>query len=87
VRSRHPAPRGRACGHTPAPRTGLAESPGARRTLDDLTTGLDRLEEKASHPRVPLSYADLLYTLRVHIALVRERFAYYVNPSSAPDSR
>jgi hypothetical protein len=87
VRSRHPAPRGRACGRTPAPPDRPRRIPGAGRTLDDLTTGLDRLEEKASHPRLPLSYADLLYTLRVHIALVRERFAYYVNPSSAPDSR
>ena len=49
------------------------DSRGAGRTLDDLTERLDRLEEKASHLEVPLFYANLLYTLRMHIALVRER--------------
>jgi TRAP transporter TAXI family solute receptor len=42
---------------------------------DALNEGLDRLEEKVLHLQVPLSYADLLYTLRLHIALVRERVA------------
>ena len=49
------------------------DSRGAGRTLDDLTERLNRLEEKASHLEVPLFYANLLYTLRMHIALVRER--------------
>lgn len=49
------------------------DSRGAGRTLDDLKERLDRLEEKASHLEVPLFYANLLYTLRMHIALVRER--------------
>jgi TRAP-type uncharacterized transport system substrate-binding protein len=46
---------------------------GTRRTLEDLSAALDRLEEKASRLRVPLFYENLLYTLRMHIDLVRER--------------
>jgi TRAP transporter TAXI family solute receptor len=49
------------------------ESRGAGRTRDDLDERLDRLEERASHLQVPLFYANLLYTLRMHITLVRER--------------
>jgi hypothetical protein len=45
------------------------------RALADVSAALDELEQKASHLRVPLSYSDLLYTLRVHIALVREHIA------------
>ena len=49
------------------------ESRDADRPLDDLSQRLDQLEEKASHLAVPRAYASLLYTLRMHIALVRER--------------
>jgi TRAP transporter TAXI family solute receptor len=49
------------------------ESRDADRPLDDLNERLDRLEEKTSRLPVPRSYASLLYTLRMHIALVRER--------------
>jgi hypothetical protein len=49
------------------------ESRSAGSTRDDLNARLDRLEEKASHLRVPLFYASLLYTLRMHITVVRER--------------
>jgi hypothetical protein len=49
------------------------ESRGADRSRDDLKERLDRLEERASHLPVPRSSASLLYTLRMHIALVRER--------------
>ncbi len=49
-------------------------NPAARdRVLMTLNERLDRLEEKANHIRVPEFYANLLYTLRMHIALVRER--------------
>ena len=34
---------------------------------------LDRLEARASHIVLPLSYADELYALRQHIDLVRGR--------------
>ena len=37
---------------------------------------LDRLESKAEHVTVPLSYADQLYALRTHIQLVRQRLAH-----------
>jgi hypothetical protein len=33
---------------------------------------LDLLEEKANAIKVPVTYANLLYTLRDHIVLVRE---------------
>jgi TRAP-type uncharacterized transport system substrate-binding protein len=49
------------------------ESRDADTPLDDLNERLDRIEEKASHLAVPRSYASLLYTLRMHVALVRER--------------
>jgi hypothetical protein len=39
----------------------------------ELTGELDRLEAKVERVSVPLSYADELYSLRSHIALVRER--------------
>lgn len=38
-----------------------------------LIAELDRLEARAEHVAVPLSYMDELYDLRGHIALVRER--------------
>jgi hypothetical protein len=49
------------------------ESSRARESRQDLRARLDRLEEKASHLRVPTFYADLLYALRLHISVVRER--------------
>jgi hypothetical protein len=49
------------------------ESRGAGQSIGDLYERLDRLEEKANHLRVPLFYASLLYTVRMHITLVRER--------------
>jgi hypothetical protein len=36
---------------------------------------LDRLEEQANHLKVSTGYASMLYMLRNHIALVRERLA------------
>lgn len=37
-----------------------------------LTERLDRIESEVQHLSVPLSYADAAYSLRMHIALVRE---------------
>ena len=34
---------------------------------------LDKLEEEVRKVSVPLSYADELYSLRLHIGLVRDR--------------
>ena len=39
----------------------------------DLAARLDRLEERASRFRVPTAFRPLLYTLRLHITLVRQR--------------
>jgi TRAP-type uncharacterized transport system substrate-binding protein len=39
----------------------------------DLITRLDRLEDRASRFRLPSAFRPLLYTLRVHISLVRQR--------------
>jgi TRAP-type uncharacterized transport system substrate-binding protein len=41
----------------------------------ELLADLDKLDHKAAHITVPLSYADELYALRTHIDLVRERLA------------
>ena len=37
----------------------------------DLVGKLDRLEERANHLRVPLAFAQMLYTLRMHMSIVR----------------
>jgi len=41
----------------------------------DLLDEVNKLDAKAQHVTVPLSYADQLYGLRSHIQLVRERLA------------
>jgi hypothetical protein len=41
----------------------------------DLSARLDRLEERANHFRMPNAFTHMLYTLRLHISLVRERLA------------
>jgi len=38
-----------------------------------LSERLDRLEERADHLHVPIAYAHMLYTLKHHISLVRQR--------------
>jgi len=49
------------------------ESRKAGQSITDLNERLDQIEEKANHIRVPQFYANLLYTVRMHITLVRER--------------
>jgi TRAP-type uncharacterized transport system substrate-binding protein len=49
------------------------ESRAPAESIADLKERLDRLEGKAYRLPVPQFYADALYTLRMHIALVRER--------------
>jgi TRAP-type uncharacterized transport system substrate-binding protein len=49
------------------------ESRSERQDISDLNERLSGIEEKANHLRVALFYANQLYTLRMHIALVRER--------------
>ena len=48
------------------------ETKGNRAT-DDMLGRLDRLEQRADHLRVPQAFATLLYTLRLHIDMVRNR--------------
>jgi hypothetical protein len=43
--------------------------------LQRLGGQLENLEQRANHLRVPEMYADRLYTLRLHINLVRSRLA------------
>lgn len=40
---------------------------------DDLRADLAKLEDRANHMRVPIGFAHMLYTLRIHIGLVRAR--------------
>jgi len=47
------------------------ENPGAHSRAEWLEK-LDRIEDDASHIRTPLTFSDMLYTLRVHIDLVRD---------------
>ncbi|HEU4382477.1 MAG TPA: TAXI family TRAP transporter solute-binding subunit [Anaeromyxobacteraceae bacterium] len=47
--------------------------PGA--SAADLVPRLEALEARAGHLRVPLMYSQMLYTLKVHIQLVRDRLA------------
>jgi TRAP transporter TAXI family solute receptor len=49
------------------------ESHGTEQNIGELSLRLDRLEEKTNHLRVPVFYSNMLYTLRMHITLVRER--------------
>lgn len=44
--------------------------------IDEYIAQLDRIEERANHRRVPLSYNNELYTLREHIQLVRTRLQH-----------
>ena len=48
-------------------------SRGARDDKSDLIARLDRLDERASRFRVPTAFRPLLYTLRLHITLIRQR--------------
>jgi hypothetical protein len=48
----------------------------AHRTARDISAmvaQLDQLEEQANHLRIPVTYASMLYQLRDHIDVVRER--------------
>lgn len=49
----------------------LEKSPSMSPT--ELIARLDRLEDRAIHMRAPLTFAHLIYDLRIHIKLVRER--------------
>ena len=46
---------------------------GATGGQERINERLDHLEERANHMRVPNAFAQLLYTLKLHIRLVRDR--------------
>jgi TRAP-type uncharacterized transport system substrate-binding protein len=52
---------------------GELERRGADEKLEDLSGQLDRLEARTYRFRAPVAFAHMLYTLRVHIDLVRAR--------------
>jgi TRAP-type uncharacterized transport system substrate-binding protein len=52
---------------------------GHGRDADAMIAKLDQLDERANHLQLPRVYASMLYTLRMHINLVRSRLA------SSPD--
>jgi hypothetical protein len=45
------------------------------RDIREMIVRLDRLQGQANHLRMPVAYASMLYDLRDHIDLVRERVA------------
>jgi TRAP-type uncharacterized transport system substrate-binding protein len=49
------------------------EARASESSADDLRADLAKLEDRANHMRVPIGFAHMLYTLRVHIGLVRAR--------------
>jgi hypothetical protein len=51
------------------------EAPGQGQDADAMIAKLDQLDLRANHLWLPTGYADILYNLRSHIALVRERLA------------
>lgn len=52
---------------------GALEARAPAASVDDLRVNLDHIENRANHMRVPMAFAHMLYTLRSHIDLVRER--------------
>jgi TRAP-type uncharacterized transport system substrate-binding protein len=50
------------------------ERRGTKGDVADLGESLDRLEDRANRVRMPAAYANMLYTLRLHIGLVRSRY-------------
>jgi TRAP-type uncharacterized transport system substrate-binding protein len=53
-------------------------------TDDELRARLQRLEDRANHLFVPFAFAPLLYQLRYHIGLVRERLQQSAGTSAQP---
>ena len=46
---------------------------GARRAGPELHARLEQLEQRANHMHVPRAFAHMVYTLRMHIGIVRKR--------------
>jgi len=52
--------------------TALLESP-SESVLDRCTAQIEKIEEELAQVNIPLSYADQLYHLRMHVRFVRQR--------------
>ena len=59
------------------------EARRAGQSSGDLTARLERIEERVNHLRMPVFYSNMLYTLRMHILLVRERLKKLEEPPTA----
>jgi hypothetical protein len=46
---------------------------------------LDRIEQRATHRKLPLAFSNELYTLREHIALVRSRLLRLAETATGPE--
>jgi TRAP-type uncharacterized transport system substrate-binding protein len=53
------------------------ETPGGKNVAGKIAVQLEELEQQANRLKVPVAYASMLYTLRHHIELVRERLEGY----------
>jgi hypothetical protein len=51
------------------------EARGHGHDADAVIAKLDQLDQRANHLKLPPAYASMLYMLRAHIDLVRERLA------------
>jgi hypothetical protein len=59
---------------------------GEADSVDDLRAALEQLETRANRMHTPTMFAHMVYTLRVHIALVRDRLAQHPPPvRKSPD--
>jgi TRAP-type uncharacterized transport system substrate-binding protein len=58
------------------------EAQGQGHDSDALIAKLNQLDQRANHLRLPTAYASMLYMLRAHIDLVRERLA--ISPHQKP---
>jgi hypothetical protein len=59
------------------------EAQGQGHDSDALIAKLDQLDQRANHLRLPTAYASMLYMLRTHIDLVRERLLA-ISPDRKP---
>jgi TRAP-type uncharacterized transport system substrate-binding protein len=51
------------------------DAAGARQAGPELHARLEQLEQRANHMHVPQAFAHMVYTLRLHIGIVRKRIA------------
>jgi hypothetical protein len=58
-----------------------------RGDASELLRRLDHLEARADHMRIPLAFAQILYHLRSHIALARERLKARVREDTRHELR